>query len=174
MTPEELKKLFSEGVSVVGNAESILQKKPMGEEIDSRPTIRFNWVKLENTEYTGSRKDCICTGLPRRITDTGYSILIGRRNDARFNHFNYSQDMETTLHKKLGNKPSNGARILYLLDHMEIKDVHIYGFDWKETPSLAEKYMNKPQSTPESEHHDYKKEKDFCLELIEINNWKLH
>lgn len=171
MTFEDLKAFFSDGVSVVGNAQSILHQKPMGKDIDSRPTIRFNWIELKNTEYTGSRKDCICTGIPQKLRDTQYKILIGRTHDSRFEYFQYPPDLSKTLRKKLDKKPSNGIKILYLLDHMKIKNVHIYGFDWKKSVSLVEKNRI---SKPETEHHDYKKEKELSLELIQKNNWNLH
>ena len=171
MTLEELKEVFLEGVSVVGNAESIFQKKPIGNEIDSRPTVRFNWITL-NSEYTGSRKDCICTNVPNKVKDTEYQILIGTTYDTRFDHFNYPKILLEPLLQKLGKKPSNGIRILYLLDYMKIKDVHVYGFDWKKTGSLSERKGEKTR--PENESHDYKKEKDLSLELIERNNWKLY
>ena len=172
MTLEDLKKLFKDGVSVVGNAKSILHHKPMGKDIDSRPTVRFNWIELNNTKYTGSRKDCICTAIPQKVTDTEYKILIGSKDDSRFDYVKYPEDVAKTLRKKLGKKSSNGIKMLYLLDHLQIKNnVHIYGFDWKETVSLVE---TNRISNPESEHHDYKKEKELALELIKKNNWKLH
>ena len=169
MTLEDLKTFFSDGVSVIGNAESILRKTPLGNKIDSRPTIRFNWIDLNHKKYTGSRKDCICTNLPQKIRKAEYKILIGKTKDPRFDFCRYPNNLLSDLSKSLNKKASNGIRILYLLDYLEIKNVHIYGFDWKETPSLVEK--NK-KSTPETEHHDYEKEKQLCLELVRKNNWK--
>jgi hypothetical protein len=169
MKPEDLKTLFADGVSVVGNAKSILRKTPLAHEIDSRPTIRFNWIDLNHTKYTGSRKDCICTNIPQKIKEVEYKILIGKVKDSRFDFFRYTDDLLSNLRKNLSKKPSNGIRILYLLDYLEIKDVHIYGFDWKETPSLIKKTR---KSTAENEHHNYQQEKAFCLELVQQNNWK--
>lgn len=171
MKAKDLKELFSAGVSVVGNAESITLGEKNGEVIDSRVTIRFNWIVLNHPEYTGKRKDVIATNIPNKIKDTGYSILIGSKADRRYKFFQYPNELIRTIQKKSGKKASNGLRIIWLLDHLEIKDVHIYGFDWKKTHSLVE---GKNKSTPKSEHHNYNKEEAICRELIEKNGWVLY
>lgn len=158
--------LIKDGVNVVGNASS-LKGKGLGSEIDSRPTIRFNWIVLN--ESTGKRTDILATNFPHKNRDN-YKWLIADRHHYNWNTYKYPAKLKDDLQKILGKKPSNGCRVLHLLDTLNIPDVHVYGFDWKETPTMIVKDRI---STPDNEHHDYAREKEFCLELIEKNNWSL-
>lgn len=156
-----------DGVNVVGNASSLKEKK-LGEEIDSLPTIRFNWIELDKA-VTGARKDIVCTNFPGKLKQQ-YKYLIADRSYHGIDTYVYPVEIRKDLSKRIGMKPSNGCRVLYLLDQFRIQNVNVYGFDWKETPTMIVKQRI---STPENEHHDYKKEKEFCLELIEKNKWTL-
>lgn len=158
--------LIQNGVNVVGNASS-LREKNFGEEIDSRVTIRFNWIILD--EHTGFRRDIVCTNFPHHLKEK-YTWLVANRYHIGHNTYRYPPSVLSELEQKIGKKPSNGCRLLYLLDHLNIEDVNVYGFDWKETPTLVIK--DKP-CTPENEHHNYQREKEFCHELIESNKWTL-
>lgn len=155
------------GVNVVGNATS-LKDHEYGEEIDSLPTIRFNWIQLDQ-KYTGKRTDIVCTNFPRKLIHT-YEWLIANRPHAGFKNFVYPKKLLDSLTKGIGKKPSNGCRLLYLLDWMAIENVTVYGFDWKETPTLI---IKDKKSTSENEHHDYQREKQLCYTLIEDNKWTL-
>lgn len=154
------------GVNVVGNAESLINQG-FGQEIDSKVTIRFNWVELN--ESTGKRTDIVCTNFPHKLNEK-YEWLIANRRYSGYKTYVYPKKVLNNLTKQIGKKPSNGCRLLYLLDWFKIKDVTVYGYDWKDTPSIV---IKDTPCTPENEHHDYVREKDFCLKLIKKNNWVL-
>jgi hypothetical protein len=66
---------------------------------------------------------------------------------------------------KIGFKPSTGLQILSLMDLLK-RDVNIFGFDWKKTPTI---YDEKRTQDP----HNYFIEKKIALNLIRKNNWNL-
>jgi len=152
------------GVNVVGNA-SFLKNKRLGQQIDLRTTIRFNWIEL--TEDTGFRRDIVCTNFPHKLKDK-YQWLVADRHHYGHTTIVYPRAMLEDLKKIVKKKPSNGCRLLYFLDQFQIQDVNVYGFDWKETPTMI---FKEKLCTPENEHHDYAREKTFCLEMIAKNNW---
>jgi len=158
---------LKDGANVVGNAAS-LKDHEYGEEIDLLPTIRFNWIKLD-PKYTGKRTDVVCTNFPRKLSHR-YEWLVANRAHHGFKNFVYPKKLLDSLTDAIGKKPSNGCRLLFLLDWMAIENVTIYGFDWKESPTLV---IKDTPCTPENEHHDYQREKEFCHELIESNHWTL-
>lgn len=174
---EFLKQYFIEGVNVIGNAQS-LQQKEYGKIIDSRKTIRFNWPKLDNK--TSKRLDCIWCSFPQHIpNDYKFDILFSSNKKTHNNRYQYLllkefvADCANRVNSKSENKKaSNGLVCLHLLDMLNIKDVYVFGFDWKETPTLTSK-PNKRIITKENDH-DYGAEKTIALSIIEKNNWKLY
>jgi hypothetical protein len=168
---------FSEGVSIVGNAQS-LREKEYGKLIDARKTIRFNWPKLDYR--TGTRLDCLFCSLPKNIpNDYNFHLLISRTEYSHNNKYQYKiKNEDTEIINKIIDpqidykRPSNGILCLYLLDKLRFKNVHIFGFDWKETPSTTSK-PNKKKITKKNDH-DYESEKCVAFNFIEKNEWKLY
>lgn len=73
------------------------------------------------------------------------------------------------LKKILSAKPSNGIIVLeHLKRKYENKVVQLFGFDWKQTHSWY-----RPIPTTQ-EHHNYDKEREYCLKMIEQLNWELY
>jgi len=172
-----LLEFFSEGVSVIGNAQS-LQERNYGKLIDSRKTLRFNWPNLNSK--TGTRLNCLFCSLPKNIpNDYKFDLLISRTEKFHNNKYQYqieTQDVEA-INKIVDpqtdyKRPSNGILCLYLLDKLHLKNVHIFGFDWKETPSTTTK-LNKKKMTKQNDH-DYESEMKVALCLIEKNQWRLY
>jgi len=62
---------------------------------------------------------------------------------------------------------SVGTRVLHYLDE-KASSLSIFGFNWREEPKSH--YSNYVGYGP----HDWKKEKELCLKIIENNNWKLY
>ena len=78
--------------------------------------------------------------------------------------FKERQDLEEILKTK----PSNGIVVLEKLKREYPKElVRIFGFDWKQTPTWY-------QPIVKFEHHDYEKEKEYCLNLIEEMKWEIY
>lgn len=147
-------------ISVVGNAKSIFGKKD-GKLIDSADlVIRFNGGVIINPESQGIKTDILA-----------YSLY--KKNLKDFGEVEYwvtnSFEERNTLQQMLNTKPTNGLIVLERLKN-KYKDHHvrIFGFDWKETITW---YRDPPTKL---EHHDYEKEKGYCLELIKQFNWELY
>ena len=149
--------MAGESYSVVGNASSLFDCS-YGQHIDNASkVIRFNGGVIVDPEAQGSRTDIIAFSLYRKA----------------LNHFPKCErwDLRYCIERKMlvaqyGIKPSNGLIVLKRLASMDCKDVRIFGFDWKRTPTW---YREVP-STPE--HHDYALEEKLCRELIREREWK--
>ena len=168
-------------LSIVGNAESIFQKE-YGKLIDSNPTIRFNRADIIDDNCQGSRWDFLASS--EINTFEKYNIEIPKFHTLLFTptkkEFEYkvnkvkfqskilhlplvqSQELEDVLLAP----PSTGLQVLYFLDSIENKDVHIFGFDFKQTKTFYE-IRNKGK-------HNFNKERNLVLSLIEKNNWKYY
>jgi len=168
---------FSQGINVVGNAKSLYSETKYGELIDRKKTIRFNWPHWDS-KYTGTRQDVICTNRYEWIDNGSYYFLICQTRPSNSlpytkSFYQYPKDLLKKLKTKLNSKPSNGIRILYLLNYLSIKNVNIFGFDWKNTSSTTIEYTLTKNPSFKDNAHNYKKEKKICLDLIDKNNWTL-
>lgn len=176
-----LHKLASMELSVVGNAKSIFSKNH-GKMIDSFPTIRFNRGLIDNIPSQGSRWDYLATAevntieyynknVPNfhtliftpKIKEHNYKI---KKIKFPANIVTLDLEYSTSMNKALGSEPSTGFQILWYLNSVGNKNVNIFGFDWKETPTYYEK-RNKGQ-------HNFEKEKELCLYYVEQNGWKIY
>lgn len=168
---------FNEGINVVGNALSLYSETEYGELIDSKKTIRFNWPRWDS-KHSGTRQDVICTNGYNWIDDGSYDFLICKTRPSNSlpytkSFYQYPKDLFKELWTKLNVKPSNGIQILYLLNYLSIKDVNIFGFDWKNTSSTTIEYTLTINPSFNDSVHNYEKEKKLCLDLINKNNWTL-
>ena len=185
LTDIQLREKLKEGISVVGNATSLLSTE-YGSLIDSRPTIRFNWSTIINTTAQGNRWDFIATGhrymrtcnkhLDKYKKFQFHTLLYNTKGvldnlDGKCKYSNLFDwhtldiDSRSKLHQQtLPHKPSSGLHILNLLDYFEIKNVHIFGFDAMKTKSF---YTDEP-----SHAHDFEKEHKIIHGLIQKNQWK--
>ena len=176
-----LVKELSNPVSVIGNAESIFGKE-YGNLIDLNPTIRFNRADIIDEKSQGSRWDYLVsseinTFEKYNIENPKFHSLIFsptkqslnyKIKKVRFNTKMYNLPLfqSQELEKKLNAPPSTGLQVLYFLDYLRNKNVNIFGFDFKATPTFYEK-RNKGK-------HDFIREKEFVLSLIEKNNWNYY
>jgi hypothetical protein len=55
-------------------------------------------------------------------------------------------------------KITTGFRILHYITKFKTKNVSVYGFDWKETPTYYVNYRSTADLA-----HDYAKEKEYCF-----------
>lgn len=160
-------------ISVVGNAQSLLLKQ-YGKVIDSGDiVIRFNG---------GIMKKPISQGY--KVTHYVYSVYddqkilswffdknptIWRTTDPKFD------EIKECLRTELEAKPSNGIIILEKLKR-EYPDatVRIFGFDWKASKTWYDPKEEDPTPGELFQHHDYIKEREYCLNLIEEQQWELY
>ena len=168
-------------VSVVGNAESMFNHT-YGKLIDENPTIRFNRADIINQECQGSRWDYLVSSEVNTFEkyntqDPKFHTLIFSPTKQEFTYklkkvkfrskiFYLPLFQAQQLEIKLSAPPSTGLQILYFLDSIRNASVRIFGFDFKETPTFYE--------TRNKGKHDYQKEKELVMSLIDKNNWNYY
>ena len=168
-------------LSVVGNATSLLAERH-GTAIDKRATIRFNLAQIVDPVAQGARWDFVASS---NIQTLRYY----REHEPAYTHLIYTAHVDVHLRKlaelgsarpvlqyplrlsrelldACGARPTTGMQILYLLDRLGRKDVAIFGFDWKETPTFYE-----PGRKRDPHRHD--RERQLGGALIERNGWQL-
>lgn len=167
-------------VSLVGNAASLFQSK-YGSEIDSNEVVvrlnkaamlytRFNakeshgertdvWMFWNVVEYYKKFKD-IDTNIKK--VHMGHQF----RGDRRLQLVDdvYPLDLYEKLKDVSGPKrnPTTGfLSIDYILNCIP-KELHIYGFDWKESPTHTDMDRAKEKLCP----HNFDVEKDYCINTL--------
>lgn len=165
-------------INVVGNAESLLSRD-YAAQIDSLPTLRFNYIDLKPAH--GTRWDYLATSQVRLInkyTDPKWHTILYTRwrnsDDKHFANLTHKvEEVPTGLMNQISKiikRPSTGLTALMYLDTLNIK-CNIYGFDWKKTPSF---YQNEATEKKANAPHDYQLEEKLALNLIEKNNWNIY
>lgn len=177
----ELNVALPDSFSVVGNASSLLTEA-RGPEIDRRATIRFNDAQIVNPSAQGERWDFVATSsvqtlryyrehkpLFSRLIFTAH-IDAHRRSLAAVGSMRPVLQYPLRLSRELlvacGARPTTGTQILYLLDRLGRRDVAIFGFDWKQTPTFY-----RPDRKRDPHRHD--REYQIVFALIEKNRWQL-
>lgn len=148
-------------ISVVGNAESLFENN-YGTLIDeSDDVLRFNGGIIKNSKKQGMRTTIVAYSFYRE------KLYKFPPDAKRWDTRQFKTEREK-LQNILATKPSNGIIVLeHISNIFPDREVRIFGFDWKETPTW---YRNIP-GVPE--HHDYEKEKQYCLELIAKQGWRI-
>ena len=173
--------LLNQPLSIVGNAESIFQKDH-GSLIDSRQTIRFNRGIIKDKNSQGSRWDFLASAEVNtfeyyNVHKVLFHTLIFtpklkehlvKIKKAKFKCklLEYPLNYSNEIIELLGKEPSTGFQILWYLNKIENKNINIFGFDWKKTPTYYE-IRNKGK-------HNFEKEKILCYEYAEQNGWKIY
>jgi len=166
-----LRKIFEgKTVSVVGNAKSLF-KNEHGKEIDSADVVcrikrGFYMINDEAIKSHGKRTDVwflnwFKTMNPKTVTDKRCDIIVEILNNPLI-------DIEW-LRKDLGHhRPSTGLRILHLISLFDPKEVNVYGFDWKKTPSFHDRLRK-------DSRHNFELERKYCAKRFfrENSNFRL-
>ena len=180
------KNLFSNHsgpLNVIGNSERILTQKNK-ELINSAETIRFNRIDIVNEESQGSRWDFLATSELK--TFEKYNKEFPKFHSLIFtphlkNHFDSLSNIEFScnlyfipqkiteeLFTEINNfNPSTGTHILFYLHKINFKNLNIFGFDWKEHPTIYDPLRKK-------DPHNYNKEKELILRIAEKNKWNIY
>ncbi|QDY68364.1 glycosyltransferase family 29 protein [Qingshengfaniella alkalisoli] len=169
-------------INVVGNASSLLNTA-YGPAIDRYPTIRFNKAQLEQTDAQGTRWDFVATSDRKTLeyysehAPPFHTLLFTPYYDRHLEyldaklfgtpHLVYPMRLSIELMEKLRARPTTGAQILWLLHRLERRNVHIFGFDWKRTPTFYDRDHTK-------EPHNHFGEMMLFRRLINRNGWTLH
>jgi len=180
MNIESFNDIFSDTINVIGNAYSLYNKNN-GEIIDQYPTIRFNRIIIEKPQCQGTRWDFLASSELKTfqkynneevlfhtlIFTPYYGIHFENLKEIKFKSKILTLDLKFSekLMSDLNSRPSTGFQILNLLDHLN-KKVNIFGFDWKETPTIYDPLRKK-------DPHNYKKEKEILNNIIKKNHWTI-
>lgn len=73
--------------------------------------------------------------------------------------------------------PSCGLCVLYILNKCQIKEVGVFGFDWKQTPTVSERhFFEKVKNGIDRRFgHDFNKERSYAQSNFFIkDNWTLY
>lgn len=178
------------GIALVGNAESLFHKI-YGDEIDRHDVIvRINkaamlWTSLKADMSHGRRTDIWMVfniGEYNHRAPTirkGTNIKIMHMSHLRQTrlHKGSVDDMLNTeerkeLCKMVGyNNPTTGLMGIHHIVNSKPRMLHVYGFDWKETPTFTDMERKKDPLC----HHDYEAEKKLCFDhFFKMQNveWK--
>lgn len=169
-------------VALLGNSQTILKhESPQGEAIDNHDlVVRLNNVYPSNIEFQGSRTDLMLLSPPGLTTKLMWipkasfrakAIVLMSPSTFRvgpidFRHLLafYPIDRHEVLTRKLGARPSTGAMAIDLLSSLfGPEKIHLYGFDFWESPSQrgGEKTIGP---------HDPKREREYAELCLEGSN----
>jgi hypothetical protein len=170
-------------VAVVGNAESLFHKN-YGEEIDSQDVVvRMNKAAMLYTNFEcekthGKRTDIWAVWNFNEYRQNMNNIhknikvmhMSGRiRNNVKNIRidFMYPINMYDNLKKHAGSRknPTTGLMILDYISSCNPKNVYVYGFDWKDTPTFTD--MNRREE--KASGHNYDIEKAYCQKMFFSN-----
>ncbi|MFV0244364.1 MAG: hypothetical protein ACK5IB_05000 [Qingshengfaniella sp.] len=179
---DQLQSALPPAVNVVGNAASLLDR-PYGPIIDAVPTIRFNSAQIQDPAAQGSRWDFVATSnedtlahyakTPPAFHTLLFTPYFDLHLDRPGHHplpvpvLVYPIRLSLQLMAKLRARPTTGMQILWLLDALGRREVGIFGFDWKRTPTF---YDPKRDRDP----HNHFGEMMLARRLIRRNRWVLH
>lgn len=162
-------------VALVGNAKSLVNSN-YGELIDSHDVVcrinkGYHMIPPFNDVYLtshGSKIDILflnlikTLGLSERFDNltkfiqTG-SEIVQEEYLSLVDGTILNSDL-TELQKHFTQKPSTGIRALWILASIsDVKEISVFGFDWKKTPSFW--HLRHDKSAYE---HDFEEEKTFC------------
>ena len=174
-------KLLPNNLSIVGNAESLLASS-YGWLIDQHPTIRFNRTQIINSQAQGKRWDYLASSevntfeMYNKILPPFHSLIFSpikpemvykvKKVSFQCNILHLPLQQSLDLQRTIGNVPSTGLQILYYLDSINHRCVHIFGFDFKKTKTFYE-IRNKGA-------HDWIKEERLIKELVKKNSWNFY
>lgn len=163
-------------VALVGNAASLFDKK-YGTEIDNHEVVvRLNKAAMLFTRMDVSRSHGSITthwlffstaeykhkfgNIPQNIKKAHMS---GHRQTAAHRKevdFMLPVDELELLKDKLGHKnPTTGLMSIFWIAKSMPKQLDVYGFDWKETPTFTDMERKKDPMC----NHDFEKERELCF-----------
>lgn len=164
-------------VAVIGNAMSLFDKS-YGAEIDAHDVIvRMNKAAMLYTRQDASKSHGTKThvwvfwntseykSFFNKIPKHVKKMHAGHQNRTPHNihlvDFVYPEEPYKNLKKNAGkhNNPTTGLIFLDHISRCNPKQVDVYGFDWKDSPTFTDPEMKREKICP----HDYPTEKEYCM-----------
>jgi len=162
-------------IALIGNARSLFRKN-FGEEIDSYDKVyRINrGCKIFSSKHQGNKLDFAYMSVPKIFKDILLDIKVPIMHVSRFGR--PSTECEVTYMpmtsidncRKLldHDRPSCGMMVINWLLESTKDTIHLYGFDFKATPSFYSDHVGP---------HDFQKEEKTILKLSnESSHLQLH
>jgi hypothetical protein len=167
-------------VALVGNAMSLFDKE-YGEEIESHDVVvRLNkaamlYDRFDAEKSHGNRTDVWMfwrTGEYKkhfsRVNKNIKKMHMGHQDrraiDLTTVDFVYPDSLYGPLKRKAGkhNNPTTGLMALDYISSCNPKQLSVYGFDWKATPTYTDPDRKKDKTCP----HDFETEKQYCADVF--------
>lgn len=168
-------------LNVVGNAQSLFFAEH-GELIDQAETIRFNSAQIVDDKCQGTRWDMLASSNPDTIElyreikpkfstllftpycDEQLALLERVPNNVQY--LVYPMRMSIELARMFRAPPTTGAQILHLLHVLDVKNVGVFGFDWRATKT----FYSDRRRDPHNHYAEYK----YFKNIIRKQGWSLH
>ena len=159
----------NKSVAIVGNA-SFLFDKSYGEEIDKNDVVvRINKGYINLNKKCQGKKTTVLAYNNYSMIDQNLNLIKNfklihmsdrfRKKEMIKNIFFYPLKYLKELKEKTKvNRPSTGLMIIDYVGRCEPKNIILYGFDWKDTPTYYEKNRK-------IEPHDFEKEREYISNL---------
>ena len=157
-------------IALIGNAQSLFNKR-LGDEIDSYDKVyRINrGCKIIDSKHQGNKLDFAFMSVPKIFKDIVPSITVPIMHVSRFSRpttikeVTYMPMNSITNCRKLldHDRPSCGMMVINWLLESTKDTIHLYGFDFKETPSFYCSHIGP---------HNFEKEKQLILKLSNENS----
>jgi hypothetical protein len=152
-------------VAIIGNSLSLFNRK-YGKEIDNNDFIvRLNRASMlydnfNSIDTHGSRTDMWCMWRYKEYENVDIKEPKYKFQMAFWIPDSNIQTIQNDeIVKKFNPKlPSTGLMTLEWFSKLNTKEINVYGFDWKETPSWAYEIV-----PCDEEQHNFKKEKEYCI-----------
>jgi hypothetical protein len=164
--------LIDKKIAVIGNAQSLFEKS-YGELIDSHDLVcRINLgIQVNSPTSHGVKKDVLVVSTENMLQDclkylgNIKHIFIGSLKDRTYRNdlFYFPEDIHLKIRRDIFQnekaRPTTGFIFLNYLKFLNLTNVSIFGFDWKETPTFYD-------TLRKHEPHDYDIEKNYCLNYL--------
>lgn len=167
-------------IALVGNAQSLFDAS-YGEIIEQHDVVcrinkGFTNVGKATERFIGKRTDVLFVNLFKTLErsislyrlspvlrNTDFIFQMNDTDDVVDKEQKINNGMLLDLKAELGSNPSTGMRCLYFLcSETMMISCNVFGFDWKETPSVHS--MNRKD--PSLSNHDFANEKTFARNIF--------
>jgi hypothetical protein len=166
----------NKSIAIIGNAKSLFDMN-YGNEIDSHDVvIRINrgieiCTRHDGFKTHGNKVDVWCFNLYSSLENFDNNMKkqlpqTYKRIEMFYNPNNKKIDSSLPKEYQLeianqfkNKKVTTGLRTLHLISKFNTREVNVYGFDWKKTPT----FYNNRRDIEDVKDHDYPKEKEYCF-----------